>query len=319
MKFGLSAPFRGPLATPEQIRGIAEKAEEFGYDIITVSDHILLPQAVDSKYPYSNTGAFPWTEVGGTDCLEQFTLMAWLLALTKKIHVMSSVAVIPHRNPLFMAKSIASMDVLSGGRVTVGCGAGWMREEFDALNIEDFDARGRVTDEYLKTMKSIWTDDAPGFDGEFIKFGNVYTDPRPIQKPHPQLWIGGESMPAMRRTVALGDVWYPFGSNPSFRMDKPETYRARLEKLHALAEEKGRDPASIGLGYNCAFHSAREQEHVDGGRLCFTGTPEQRIEDIGAFGEAGIQSFVINVMADDYDAMVRRMEEFATNVMPQFR
>ncbi|HKK29217.1 MAG TPA: LLM class flavin-dependent oxidoreductase, partial [Alphaproteobacteria bacterium] len=130
MQFGISAPFRGPLATAEDITAIAEAADRLGFAYLTVSDHIVCPRQIEAKYPYSDTGEFPWTKEGEGDCMEQFTLMAWLAAATKKVRILSSVAVIPHRNPLFMAKSIATMDVLSGGRIAIGCGTGWMREEF---------------------------------------------------------------------------------------------------------------------------------------------------------------------------------------------
>ena len=157
MKFGFSAPFRGPLSNPRDIRTIAEAAERFGYDTITVADHIVVPSSIGANYPYSEDGEFAWTADGSTDCMEQFTLLAWLSAVTSSVRLLTSVIVVPHRNPLFMAKSLATTDQLSGGRVTVGCGAGWMREEFEALNITDFDARGRVTDEYIQVMKELWT------------------------------------------------------------------------------------------------------------------------------------------------------------------
>lgn len=316
MQFGLSMPNRGPLAKPEIMREIAQKAEALGYGYITVSDHLVVPRKIDPNYPYSENGEFRWSSDGEVDCMEQFTLLSWIAAVTSKIRVMTSVVVVPHRNPIFMAKSLATTDVLSGGRVTVGCGAGWMPEEFEALNLPPFKSRGQVTNEYIAVMKSAWADPNPSYDGEFYKFSNVDTDPRPVQNPHPPIWIGGESMPAIRRTVALGDAWYPFGSNPKFRMDKLETYTARLAKLRQVAEEVGRDPASIALSYNCAFHSATEQTHVDGGRQEITGSPEQRAADISAFGEAGVSSMIVNVAAGEKEAMLTRMAEFAENVMP---
>ncbi len=286
MQFGVSAPFRGPLAKPETIRRIAEKAEAWGYGYLTVSDHIVIPKTVEARYPYSETGRFSWLGVGGSDCMEQFTLMAWLAAATSKIRLLSSVIVIPHRNPLFMAKSIATMDVLSGGRIAVGVGAGWMREEFEALGLPPFEARGQVTNEYIDAMKAAWTQDAPSYDGEFVKFGNIDTDPRPVQDPHPPIWIGGESMPALR------------------------------DKLFELAEAAGRDPATITLNYNCAFHNEAEQARPDGGRLSFTGTPEQRAEDIRAFADAGVSMMILNLTANTESEMLDRMEGFAGDVMP---
>lgn len=316
MKFGFSAPFRGPLANADDIRTIAEAAEQRSYDVITVADHIVVPGVVEANYPYSETGEFAWTADGSTDCMEQFTLLAWLAAVTSRIRLLTSVVVVPHRNPLFMAKSIATTDQLSGGRVTVGCGAGWMREEFDALNIPDFDARGRVTDEYLRIMLTLWEHSSASFEGEFIEFANVAADPKPVQKPHPPIWIGGESMPAIRRTAALGDGWYPFGSNPKFRMDTVETFVARRDKLFAEAEKVGRDPGSIELAYNCAFHEETAREHRDGGRLLFTGSPEQRAGDIDALAEAGVTTMIVNVTAPELAPMLERVEAFSTEVMP---
>ena len=316
MEFGVSAPIRGPLANAASIRALAEKAEALGYHYLTVSDHIAVPTEIDSDYPYSETGDFPWVEGGDVECMEQFTLLSWLAAITSKIRLLTSVTVVPHRNPLFMAKSLATTDQLSGGRITFGCGAGWMREEFEALGLPPFDARGQVTNEYIGAIKAIWTQDRPVYDGEFVKFDKIGMDPKPVQTPHPPIWIGGESAPALRRTVALGDVWYPFGTNPQFRMDSLAAYKARVERLHGLAEEAGRDPASIGLAYNCAFHSAQPQEHRDGGRLIVTGSAEQRAEDIRAFAEVGTTAMIVNLTDNDLGAMQDRMEEFATNVMP---
>ncbi len=309
-------PNRGPLATPETMREIATAAERLGYGYITVSDHIVVPRKIDPNYPYSENGEFRWTSDGEVDCMEQFTLLAWLAAVTSQIRIMTSVIVIPHRNPLFMAKSIATTDVLSGGRVTLGCGAGWMHEEFEALNLPDFAARGQVTNEYLDVMKIAWTDPDPSYDGEFYSFDRVDLEPRPVQDPHPPIWIGGESMPAIRRVVSHGDAWYPFGSNPKFRMDTVASYAARRDRLWKCAEEAGRDPATIALSYNCAFHNAEAQVHVDGGRQLVTGTPEQRAEDIAALGEAGISTTVVNVASNDKSEMLARMTEFSENVMP---
>lgn len=316
MQFGINAPFRGPLATPEAIQKIAQRAEKLGYGYIIVSDHIVVPRKIDSPYPYSESGAFTWLESGGSGSMEQFTLLTWLAALTSRIRLLSSVAVIPHRNPLVLAKSIATMDVLSGGRMTIGCGAGWMREEFEALGLPPFEARGRVTNEYIEAMKAFWTQDNPCYDGEFVKFDNIETAPRPVQKPHPPIWIGGESLTALRRVVSMGDAWYPLGKNPNFPLDSVSTYRARVDKLRELAEQAGRDPSSIDLAYNCTFHDETAQQHKDGGRLCLTGTPEQRAGDIQAFAEIGTGTMIVNVVSNDLQEMLDRMEAFATDVMP---
>ncbi len=318
MEFGFSAPFRGPLANAADIRTIAEAAERLGYGVISASDHIVVPSTVAANYPYSETGEFAWTADGSTDCMEQFTLLAWLAAVTHKIRLLTSVVVVPHRNPLVMAKAIATTDQLSGGRVTVGCGAGWMREEFEALNIADFDARGRVTDEYIGVMMELWQQDRASFHGEFIDFSDVSAEPKPVQRPHPPIWIGGESMPAIRRTVKLGDAWYPFGTNPKFRMDTIDSFVARRDKLFAEAERAGRDPASIRLAYHCAFHDTAIQEHRDGGRLLFTGSPEQRAGDIAALAGTGVTTMMMRFTTADLTQMLEQMQAFSEDVMPQF-
>ena len=195
-----------------------------------------------------------------------------------------------------------------------------MREEFEALNLPDFDARGRVTTEYIQAMKVAWTDPNPTFEGEFVRFKGIDVKPQPTSTPHPPVWIGGESKAAMRRVIAVGDGWYPFGSNPKFRMDTPEKYTSRRDMLFTLADEAERATDSITLSYNAAFHHHTEQLAPDGGgRLSFTGTPEQRAGDIQSFNNCGIQNFMVNVVSFDRNEMLERMEEFAINVMPLLR
>jgi probable F420-dependent oxidoreductase len=315
MQFGISAPFRGLLANPEDIRAIAQVAERLGFGYLTVSDHILCPRSIDAKYPYADDGEFPWTQGGGGDCMEQFTLMAWLCAATTKLRLLTSVVVIPHRNPLFMAKSIATMDVLSGGRISIGCGTGWMREEFEALGIAPFEKRGQVTNEYIGAMKALWTMENPSYDSEFVKFRDVIFDPKPVQKPHPPLWIGGESGPAMRRVAAVGDVWYPFASNPKFRLASADAYRERAQRMKQAVAEAGRDPAAVGLAYNSPYHS-EQAVMLDGQRVAMTGTGEQRAADARAFAEAGAETMMVNLTANDRQQMLDRMEAFAAEVMP---
>ncbi len=316
MQFGFSAPFRGPLATPSALRRIASAADRLGYGVVSVSDHLLVPRRISPNYPYSDSGEFAWSADGSTDCMEQFTLLSWLAAATEHVKLLTSVIVVPHRNPVFMAKSLATTDVLSEGRVIVGIGAGWMREEFEGLNLPDFDARGRVTDEYVTIMKRLWTEQWAAYDGEFFRFAEVAADPKPVQQPHPPVWVGGESLAALRRTVALGDGWYPFGTNPKFRMDRVEDFVTRRDKLFAMAGDAGRDPASIALAYNCAFHDETERTRPEGGRLAFTGSPQQRAEDIAALADAGVSTMMVNVTANDLDRMLARMEAFAAEVMP---
>nr|MCS5668648.1 TIGR03619 family F420-dependent LLM class oxidoreductase [Dehalococcoidia bacterium] len=229
MKYGFTLPGRGQLATPERLGIIAKKGEEFGFDSLLTGDHILVPRNISSPYPYTESGEFPGSTSG--ESMEQITLLSYIAGQTSKIRLVTSVLIVPHRNPLVAAKSLATLDVLSGGRLVVGVGVGWMREEFQALGLPPFEERGAVTDEYIRAFKELWTEDDPHFEGKYISFDDISFLPKPVQKPHPPIWVGGESRPALRRTAELADGWYPLGSNPTFPMGTPEQLKAGLERL----------------------------------------------------------------------------------------
>ena len=150
--------------------------------------------------------------------MDQLTVLAFLAGQTQTIHQVTSVIIVPHRNPLVAAKVLATLDVLSRGRLIVGVGVGWMREEFEALGLPPFAERGAVTDEYIRAFKELWTSDNPSFEGKYCRFSEITFLPKPVQKPHPPIWVGGESRRAMRRTAQLANGWYPIGANPQYPM-----------------------------------------------------------------------------------------------------
>ena len=157
MDVGLTIPTRGPLATRQGIETMARRAEELGFAHLSLSDHVVVPRKIDSRYPYSESGE--WAGAASGDCFEQFTQLAWLAAITTKPRLITAVAVIPYRGAVHTAKIAATIDVLSEGRMVLGIGAGWLREEFEALGSPPFEERGRVTDEYLQAFKILWTED----------------------------------------------------------------------------------------------------------------------------------------------------------------
>ena len=233
MEYGVIVAARGAFGTREAITTVARRAEALGYAYLGVTDHIVQPRAIASIYPYNESGRY----AGTGEHMEQLALLSFLAAITERSRLLTSIMVVPHRPPIQTAKMLATIDVLSGGRVTLGVGTGWMREEFDALGAPSFDTRGRTTDEYIRRFRALWA----GEDREVIFL------PRPAQGTIP-IWIGGESDPALRRAVRLGDGWYPIGSNPRFPLDTLARYAARVKELHALAERDKRDPQSIALG-----------------------------------------------------------------------
>jgi probable F420-dependent oxidoreductase len=170
-------------------------------------------------------------------------LLSFIAARTQKARLLTSVMVLPHRGPVLTAKMLASINVLSGGRLIVGCGVGWMQEEFEAIGAPPFDERGDVADEYIRVFRELWTSDNPTFDGRYASFSDIKLGPRPVQKPHSPIWIGGESPRALRRAARLGDGWYPIGTNSTYPVDTPERVSYALARLRHYAEEAGRDPA----------------------------------------------------------------------------
>ena len=316
MRIGLTLPMRGPLAKPESIRVLVERAEALGFDHLGVNDHIIVPKAIDSRYPYSASGAFPGAASG--ECLDLFALLAFVAAISTKPRLVTAIAVIPHRGAVHTAKIVSTIDVLSGGRVDLGIGAGWMKEEFDALNIPPFEARGRVTDEYLQAFKTLWTEDDPVFDGEFVQFENISFLPKPVQKPHPPLWIGGESPPALRRTVRHGDIWFPIANNPRHPLDTPTRFKAGIERLHQTAEKHGRDPASIGVALFSNWYDETKTGETDTGeRLLLTGSAANIAEDIQALQDLGVQDLLLQFTRDTLDRTLESIDFFNAEVRPK--
>src|SRR5581483_5012710 len=198
MHFGLSLPGRGPLATPDALTKLAEKADALRYSSLFVTDHIVIPTSNSSVYPYSPSGRFAtdWTN----DYLEPITLMGVLAGLPSRLPLGTSVLVVPYRNPVATAKMLATLDVMSGGRVILGAGVGWMREEFEAVQAPAVEERGRVTDEYLRLMRTMWTTEPAEFSGTYYRLPPVSALPKPRQAGGIPIWIGGHTDAALRRT-----------------------------------------------------------------------------------------------------------------------
>ena len=316
MIFGFGLPTRGPLAEPAAIKTLLAKAEDLGLGYVSVPDHIVIPREIAPVYPYSDTGEPPFPANGA--CLEQLTLMSYIAAVTTKIRILSSVMVVPHRNPVHTAKTIATIDVLSGGRVTIGCGAGWMEEEFAAIGTEPFNERGKVTDEYLRIFKELWTADSPSFQGTYNSFKDVKFEPKPVQKPHPPLWIGGESPAAKRRAVRLGDGWFPIGANPNFPLNTADKYAASLSSLKQMAAEQDRDPRSLELGFwsNWDYEVAGRKTAQGDDRHIMTGGTAAILDDIGALKDIGVEIFMFQLAKpESLEESMASLERFADRIL----
>ena len=313
MQIGSNAPTSGPLIEPDSLTRIVTEAEALGFDYLTVSDHIMVPRNLDSKYPYTDTGEFP----AGTAAawLEQLTTTAYIAALTKKLRLVMSVMVVPHRPAVLTAKILATIDYLSKGRLTLGIGVGWCREEFEAIAAAPFDDRGHVTDEWMTACKELWSNDDPKFDGKYVKFSDVVFTPKPVQQPIP-IWVGGESAPALRRTVRYADCWYPVGTNPQFPMNTLSRFKAGIARFRGFAERGGRDPASIQLAMRVLNGpSARPRRSIDGEAELFTGGAADYVADLKALAELGVDAIDVRLTTATLDATIDNMRRFRDEVM----
>ena len=315
MKFGFGLPTRGPLATPETLATLARQGEELGFAIISVSDHVIIPKAIASTYPYNESGTFAGSPSG--ECMEQLSLLSFLVGVTSSAKLLTSVMVLPHRPPVLTAKILATIDVLSHGRLIVGCGVGWMREEFEALGAPSYDERGSVGAEYIRAFKELWTSDNPAFEGKYCRFANVAFAPKPVQKPHPPIWVGGESPAALRRAGRLADAWYPIGTNPRFPVGTPAQYAEYATRVKRYAQAAGRDPSALGFAYSASWYNDQQAQTLpDGQRRPLTGTPQQIADDIKRYEELGISHMHVNLQGETPAQTLERMQRFADRIMP---
>ena len=317
MQVGIHIRAQGWLTERTKLMAVAQRAEALGYAHIGLVDHLVLPRDVETRYPYTEDGVWPGTPTG--ECFDLLASMCFLAACTERIRLLSSVMVVPHRPAVTAAKMLATADVLSGGRVIAGVGAGWMREEFEALGALPFDERGVVTDEYLAVFRMLWEQETPQYQGRYVTFENVIFRPQPLQKRLP-IWVGGESGPALRRTVRFGDAWYPVSNNQQILLDTPERMKAGIERLARAAEKERRDPASIDIAYLWFKPvSWTEQVGPDKRRVPFTGSSAQMTEDADGLRRVGVKHLVVLLAGPSFEETMDRMQRFAEEVMSALR
>jgi probable F420-dependent oxidoreductase len=313
MQIGCSAPTSGPLIAPDSLIRIATEAEQLGFDYVTVSDHVMMPKSVVSRYPYSESGEFP--SGAGAARLEQLTTAAFIAAATSKLGIVTSVMVVPHRPAVLTAKILATIDFLSKGRLTLGIGAGWCKEEFEAIGAPPFDDRGHVTDEWMMACKELWSSDDPSFDGKYVKFDDVVFTPKPVQKSIP-IWIGGESGPAMRRTAKYGDAWYPIGTNPRNRLDTLGRLSEQWNKLRGQVQAAGRNVDEVKLAYRFSQFGKDIPERADNDdRRLGSGDNAAIVSDLRALRELGVIAVDFNFGGNTADAVIANMRRFRDDVL----
>ena len=316
MEFGFSLPGRGPLARPDKLLALAARADALRYASIFVTDHVVLPASMArSVYPYSATGQLP----GGAaqDYLEPLAMLAHLARATKRVRIGTSVLVIPYRHPLVTAKTLATIDVLSGGRVILGAGVGWLREEFEALGAPPFEERGAVTDEYLALMRATWTHDPVTFEGRYCTVRDVHALPKPAQRGGLPVWIGGHTEAALRRAGTLGDAWHPIALRPPGLL-YPEEYAQKAKQVQMWAQRAGRDPKSVALTLRVPMEVRPRRARAPGGdRPLFQGTAAEVLADLRAYEALGVSHVVFDPTHQELARVLANMERFTDEVRPK--
>jgi probable F420-dependent oxidoreductase len=310
MRYGFYLPTRGPTATRDGILVLAREGERLGFNSAMIADHIVFPVESQSTYPYTVDGKHP----GAGDALETFSILGVVAGATERLRLVTSVLVLPYRNPVLTAKMAASLDVLSGGRLTLGVGAGWLREEFAALNSPAFEARGAVTDEWIAILKQLWSQSPASFNGRFYRYSDIRCEPFPLQKPHPPIWVGGHSRAALRRTARHGDGWHPVGAIAASPLP-PQEMRAHLATLKQLTEAEGRDFSALTISYKAPLYDTGNAS-PDGSRRVFSGTPEQIAGDIRTFAAIGVHELIFDCRGQSIAESIERLQWFATDVIP---
>jgi probable F420-dependent oxidoreductase len=292
MDIGCHLPNQGPLATREAIVTFAREAERREVASLWVSDHVVFPRTATGSYP---GGRFPHPP--DKPYLEPVTVLTAAAVSTERARLGSSVFILGHRHPVVMAKMLASIDVLSGGRLICGVGVGWWKEELEILGVP-FHARGRQADEALKVFKALWTMDNPAFDGEFFHFRDIGFAPKPVQKPHPPIWVGGDSPGAFRRVVTLGDGWHATSKSPA-------QLGEALGRLRAAADAAGRRWETITLSLRFSL----SDELLAQGRQAV-------IDQLGEYKRLGLSHVLLDFRRDDLTQMLDILDLVTGTIRP---
>jgi probable F420-dependent oxidoreductase len=249
---------------PAQMQAIARRAETLGFESVWMPEHLVFPTRIVSRYPYAPDGVAPVTPE--TPILDPLIVLTHIAAVTSTIRLGTNIYLLPLRHPLLTARTAVTVDVLSGGRLTLGVGIGWLEEEFRAVDV-DFRTRGARAREYVRALRALWSEAAPEFRGRHVSFGPVTFEPKPVQKPSIPIVFGGETERALERAAALGDGWYGVGHTP-------ETARVQVEKLHVLLARAGRGGAAFEITVS-------------------HGAPTLGPDDVARYADAGIDRIVV--------------------------
>jgi len=306
MKLGVFLPVSGRAAVPEVLTDAARQAETLGYDSVWAAERLVNPWAMKTPYPYKDSQQ--WFVPPDSPFLEPLTCLAFLAGCTERVALGISVAVLPYRHPLYIARVATSIDTLSKGRLILGVGIGWMVEEFEALGVP-FKKRAGMANEQLEILDLLWKEERPRFEGRYYRFHEVAVSPKPVQKPRFPIWTGGESEAAQQRAARYGDAWFSY-----FVKITPQDLAGRFANVRKLAAEAGRDPAEVH--FCCCRPIDITPAPVPQEEDTLRGTPEQLIAALKRFKEIGVEHMALQFMVGRWPERKVKIERFAKEVMP---
>ncbi|MEE9238206.1 MAG: TIGR03619 family F420-dependent LLM class oxidoreductase [Thermodesulfobacteriota bacterium] len=289
MKFGIALPHFGKFADKDNITLISRDAELLSFDSLWVSDHIVIPN--------SHKGF-------GEIFYEPLITLSYIASLTSKIRLGTSVIILPYRNPVVLSKMISTIDVLSDGRLIFGIGAGWLREEFSSLGV-DFDNRDNLTEEFIKVMKVLFEEDDPNYKGQFYNISSIKFLPKPVQKPHPPIWMGGNSNKAIRFALKHTSGWHSVGLIPKEILEK-------VDYIKSISNEY-KNELEISTRKNFQI----TQKKVDDKKEVLRGTSDKIIEGLEEYMNAGVSHIVFQILGSNLNEIIKSMETFSVKIKPQ--
>jgi len=304
MKIGCHLPMFGPVGTRESMLTFARRMEALGYDSLWASDHVVIPHRITSRYPYSPAGRFPLAP--DVPFLEPLTTLALVAGVTERVLLGTSILVLPHRNPVMAAKMCATLDHLSSGRLVLGVGVGWMREEIELLG-GNFDQRGAWSDEALAVMRACWRDARTAHHGRFFSFDEIGVFPKPVRGDIPIL-IGGHTPRALRRVVEHGDGWHA-------AFIAPAALAADITRLKQECARRGRPYEQLTISVRAGLSLRPTPLGPD--RKPLQGSVDQVVSDLAAFRDLGVASILLETRYRDLPDMLGIYETFARDIRPR--
>ena len=300
MKIGFGLPQMGPAASPDAVVKAAQRAEELGYDSVWVIERLLYPLKPQTPYPATPDGSLPdvYKRV-----LDPLATLAFLAAKTSRVGLGTSVLDMPYYNPVMLARQLTTLDVLSQGRLRLGLGLGWSKDEYDAVGAT-FKGRGARADEFIQVLKAIWTTDPVEFQGKFYNIPKSIIQPKPVQKPHPPIYLASLSEAALKRVARLADGWNPVGI-------PVEGMGQMFQGVKEMAKAEGRDPSSLRLLVRA--HPEITEKPLGKDRWAFAGTLEQIKEDISRCRDLAVEELFFDPIfspdGQSLDGFLSRMEQ----------